>query len=183
MSYITDLISNLGITTTPQQRYVAILDQNYNQILDRVQIVDVKVKQDKLSMQHTIETGSIITDYTIIRPVEIDVSIIINTLDYQDIYFQIYGYYTNSTLLSIQTKTAIYDNQFIVSMPHVENAEMYNAIAMVLRFQQAQIVQAQTNVTPKYASNSDTVNRGEQQSTSANTQQTSNATTAVTNSL
>lgn len=175
MQYFTDLISNLGIVSTQQQRYIAILDQDYNKLLDQIIILDVKVKQDKLAMQHTIETGSVITDYTVLRPVEIDISILINTPDYQDIYFQILGYYENSTLLTIQTKTAIYENQFLTSIPHVENAEMYNAFAMVLKFQQAQIVQATYNVSPKYPSNSQIVNRGTQQATAANDQQTINA--------
>ena len=171
MSYLTDLISNLGFTATPQTRSVRILDQDYNFILPQVNMIDVRVKQDKQAMQHTIEDGSIITDYTIVRPTEIDLIIVLNTSDYQDVYFTILGYYENSTLLTIQTKTAIYDNQFLVSMPHTETAEMYNAIGMILRFQQAIIVKAQYNVTPKYPSNSTTVNRGQQQGTSANDQQ------------
>lgn len=182
MSYITDLISNVGITSSPDNRYIAILDQDYNKILPEAQILDARVKPNKQSMDHTVEDGSTITDYVIVRPLEIDIVVLINSRNYQDVYFQIMQLYDKSTLLQIQTKTAVYDNQFIQDMPHTETAEMYDAIAMILRFKQAQIVAAKFNVAPKSASNTSTVNRGQQQGVEANVQQTNDASDSFANS-
>lgn len=175
MSYITDLISNLGIIETRQQRYVAILDQNYNQILPQVKFIDVRVIEGSTPFQHTIESGSKITDYVITNPLELNVIAIVSSIDYPDVYFSLRALKENKTLLSVQSMVAIYENQFLVDVPHTENSEIIGGIGLVLHFQQAIIVTAQFNPAPKYPSNSDTVNRGQQSGTDANDQQTFSA--------
>lgn len=161
------------------QANVAIFDEDFKQILTTVNIVDVKVQEDARNMEHPVEDGTIITDHRIILPVEIDLTLILNTTDYPSVYSQIQGLYYGGVLLTIQTRTTIYENQMITSLPHSETSELYSGVALSLSLRQVLIVSAQYNITPKYPSDSNTVERGTQQGTTANQNQTVKATSGL----
>ena len=66
----------------------------------------------------------------------------------------------------MQTKTDTYRNQVLWSMPHEESTDSYNTVKMLLRFREAEFAPVpQYAVTPANPSYTDTVPRGEQQST------------------
>lgn len=163
MSIIDDLLPNLAIDQ------VAVFDQNFNQVFPEARPIKAVVKEQSKLMEHPIETGAIITDHRVILPVEIELSLILQSPDYENVYKTIRSYYMNATLLTVQTKSGIYDNQVIASMPHEEDPAQYNALIIALSLKQIQIVSAQFGVTPKKPSNSTTVKRGTQQGTTAPT--------------
>lgn len=155
---------------------VAIFDKDYNQLFKNAKSIKVTVKENSKLMEHPIETGAIITDHRIIMPVEIEMSLILVSADYTDVYKSIRQYYFNATLLTIQTRSAIYTNQIIEALPHEEDPNMYDALTIALSLKQVIYVSAQYAPAPKYPSNSSTVDRGTQQGKAANAQQTSVAT-------
>lgn len=153
--------------------YVAIFTQDYTQIFREARAIKAVVKEQAKVMEHPVESGAIITDHRVILPVEIDLSLILATADYQNVYKAIRQYYFNATLLIVQTRSGIYENQLISSLPHEEDPSMFDALAIALSLKQVQFVTAQYGVVPKYPSNSTTVDRGTQQGTSITpTQQT-----------
>ncbi len=165
---------------------VAFFDQDYNQILIGANIVDVRVQEDARAMEHPVEDGTIITDHRIILPVEIDVTLILNgnsisstTNSFTGVYAEIENLFNSATLITVQTRTSIYQNQMITSLPHSETSELYSGVALSLNLRQVLIVSAQYNITPKYPSNSNTVQRGTQQGTTANATQTTKATSGL----
>ena len=76
---------------------------------------------------------------------------------------------------SLQTISYIYLNQLINSMPHEEDPTIYDTITIALSLKEVQMVTAQFTTTPRNQKNSSTVNRGNQQGTTANPKQTGSA--------
>ena len=145
--------------------YVAIFDQDYNQLFRSARAIKAVVKEQSKVMEHPVESGAIITDHRIIMPVEINLSLILASEDYQSVYKAIRQYYLNATLLIIQTRAGIYENQLIAAIPHEEDPTMFDALTIALSLKQVFFVTAQFGVVPKRPSNTTTVNRGVQQGT------------------
>ena len=158
--------------------YVAIFDQNFNQLFINAKAIKAVIKEQAKVMEHPVETGAIITDHRIILPVEIDLSLILASQDYQDVYKAIRQYYYQATLLIVQTRSGIYENQLISALPHEEDPAMYNALTVALSLRQVLFVTAQYGIVPRYPSNSTTAQRGTQLGTLANVQKTTLAASA-----
>ena len=163
---------NLLTTLLPSAAidYVAVFTQDFQQIFMEARAIKAVVKEQAKLMEHPVESGAIITDHRIILPVEIDLSLILQSPDYQNVYKAIRQYYLNGTLLVVQTRSGIYENQLISGMPHEEDPTQYDALAIALSLKQVQFVTAQFGVVPKNPKNSTTVNRGTQQPTTPSTQ-------------
>lgn len=144
---------------------VAVFTQDFVQIFSKARSIKASVREHAKLMEHPVESGTLITDHRIILQVEIELSLILSSVDYQDVYKSIRQYYLNSTFLVVQTKAAIYTNQIIESMPHEENPENYNALIVALKLKQVQIVTSQSGILPKNPANATTVDRGIQQGT------------------
>ena len=142
---------------------VAIFTQDFVQVFASARPLKAVVKEEAKVMEHPIETGGTIVDHRIVLPVEIDLSLVINANDYQDTYAQIKEYYLNSTLLVVQTRSGVYQNQIISSMPHEEDPSQYDVLSVALSFKQIQFVTAKFAASPRNASNKKTVDRGVQQ--------------------
>lgn len=158
MSFVRNLLPFF-----PTADSVAVYDQDFNQLFPQARMLKANVKEDSKQMEHPVETGATITDHRIILPTEIELSIIIPSRDYPDVYKAIKSYWLNATLLVVQTRTDVYPNQFIGSLPHEEDPALYNTITIALKLKQILFVTAQYNVVPKSQKNSTTVNRGTQQ--------------------
>lgn len=146
---------------------VAVFDQNYNQVFRKARSIKAVVKEQAKLMTHPVETGAIITDHRVVLPVEIDLSMILQAPDYQDVYRAVRSYYLNGTLLVVQTRAGIYENQIISAMPHQEDPDQYNALTLALSLRQVQFVTAQYAVIPRDTTNASTVKRGVQQGTTS----------------
>lgn len=150
---------------------VAVFDQDFNQIFKEARAIKAVVKEQAKVMEHPIETGAVITDHRVILPVEIELSLILKPANYQDTYKVIRSYYLNSTLLVVQTKTAIYENQLISAIPHEETPDLYDAIALTLSLRQALFVTPAGGISPENPTDTTTVDRGQQGISSANATQ------------
>ncbi len=168
------MASNILSTLLPSYAvdYVAVFDQDYNQVFRTAKAIKAVVKEHAKVMEHPVETGAIITDHRIILPVEIQLSLILTSEDYQDVYKVIRQFYLNGTLLVVQTKSGIYDNQLIQSMPHEEDPTQYDILTLALTLKQVQFVTAQFVIAPKQPKNNTTIKRGSQNSSPANKEQT-----------
>lgn len=158
------------------QDSVAIFDQNFNQLFRQARTIKATVKEQSKVMQHPVETGAIISDHVIILPVEIDLSLILSSIDYQEVYRNIRQYYLNSTLLVVQTKSGIYTNQLISSLPHEEDPSQYDALSVALSLRQVIIVTAKYGIAPKSKKHTSRSNRGTQQAKPASKETTTLAT-------
>lgn len=155
--------------------YVAIFDQNFNQLFQQARAIKAVVKEQAKVMEHPVETGAVITDHRVILPVEIDLSLILASDNYQDVYKALRQFYLQGTLLVIQTRASIYENQLITAMPHEEDPSLFNALTIALSLKQVQFVTAQFGIVPKFPSNSTTVAKGTQQGSPAPVDQSASA--------
>lgn len=153
--------------------YVAVFTQDFTQIFRNARAIKAVIKEQSKVMEHPVESGIVITDHRIILPIDIELSLILSKADYQDVYESIRGYYNQGTLLVVQTRSGVYQNMLIQAMPHEENPDMYDALALALTLKQVLFAIAQYGVVPKYAKNSTTVPKGTQAATPATTSQTS----------
>ena len=151
---------------------VAIFTQDFQQLFKNARAIKAVVKEEAKVMEHPIETGATIVDHRIILPTEINLSLILSSSDYQNVYNQIREYYFNSTLIIVQTRSGTYTNNIIQSMPHEEDPTQYDVLTLALSLKQVQFAVAQYGTTPKNPQNVNTANRGSQQGTPANSAQT-----------
>lgn len=152
---------------TASSDVVGVFNQNFNQVFERARPLKATIKEEAKVFEHPIETGATITDFRIIQPIEIELSLILQSEDYRDVYQQIRQLFLNGELLVVQTKSGVYENQLIQAMPHEEDPGQYDAIILALKLKQAQFVTPQFSTLPvrqvRNPANSSTVPRGEQQ--------------------
>src|SRR5665213_234892 len=126
---------------------VFVTDQKGNEVFPQAQSLKVEVKPESMPMEHPVESGATITDHRIIKPIEIEMSMVLSSEDYQDVYKQIVTNYTNATLLIVHCRAGIFPNQLIQGIPHTEDSDQYDAIVLTLKLKQVLIA-----VTPSASS-------------------------------
>jgi hypothetical protein len=139
---------------------VAVYTQDFIQVFQQARAIKVVVKPDKKPMEHPLETGATTTDHVIITPAEIELSLLLNSSNYRDVYKVIKQFWLNSTLLVVQTKVDVFPNFYILSIPHEENPEQYDAIVVAMTLKQVQFATTAFSLVPKNPSNSTVVDRG-----------------------
>ena len=157
LNIINNLLPSASVDT------VAIFDKSYNELFSQAKSIKAVIKEQSKLMEHPIESGAIITDHRIILPIEIDLSLILASSDYQDVYKSIRSYFFQATLLIVQTRSGIYQHQIISALPHEEDPSMYDALTIALSLKQVVYVSAQYTNVPKSQTNTSTVDRGQQQ--------------------
>lgn len=155
------------------QDTVAVFTQDFTQIFRNARAIKAVVKEQAKVMEHPVESGAIITDHRIILPTEIELSLILTPATYRETYDQINQYYLEGTLLIVQTRSGIYVNQLIHSMPHEEDTNLFNTITLALGLKEVQFVTAKYTTTPRNPKNGNTKQRGAQQATPATGPQSS----------
>jgi hypothetical protein len=147
---------------------VGVFDNtDYSQLFASARPVKLNVTETRKVMQHPIESGSLIQDFAITMPVEIELSMLLPGDDGIEAYKQIRTYFLTGQLVTILTRTGSYQNMLIESMPHEESADMFDAVPLAIKLREVQtvLVQYQQLTTSQVQSPSDssTVDTGTQQ--------------------
>lgn len=147
---------------------VAILDNStFSQIFPTARPVKATLSRTRKVMDHPIEDGSVISDFAVTDPLEVELSLILNGTDYTQVYRQIHQYFLTSTLICLQLRAATYPNLIIAGMPHEESADMMDAIPLALKLRRVTMItvqyQALTSSQVAAPADQSTVNVGTQQ--------------------
>ncbi|EPO2591128.1 phage baseplate protein [Escherichia albertii] len=146
---------------------VAVLDSSFRQVFPDGRPIKASVKEEAKAMQHPIETGASVVDHRVIQPVEINISIILPSGIYRDVYQQIRQIWLRGDLLSVQTKTGTYQNMMISGIPHEETTDINDAIPMELALVELKIAEtkfaAGASGSPSSPRDGPTNGRGQQQ--------------------
>lgn len=126
---------------------VGIFDSNYKQLFPDAQIVKIDPRRTSKMMEHPIESGSIITDFKVINPTIINVSMMITSKNYKSVYASIENAYKNSTSLIVQTNARVFKNIVISDMPHSEDPDHYNSLMMALSLKEVFTVSTKAIIT------------------------------------
>lgn len=132
---------------------VFVTMQDGTEVFPQAKILKAAISPESRPMEHPVESGATITDHRIILPTEIELSLVLSTENYRDIYKQIATLYAQGTILTVQCRAGTFTNQLIQSIPHTEDAEQYNAIIMSLKLKQVLIA-----ITPSTSTVSPGVN-------------------------
>jgi hypothetical protein len=108
----------------------------FGQMFVHARPMKATIRETSRTMDHPVETGSILSDHHIINPVEIDIPLIISSQHYAQTFSQIRQAFINATALSVKTRVGIYSDMIIADMPHEEEPEMYDVITVGLRLKQ-----------------------------------------------
>jgi len=143
---------------------VAVLDSDLNQVFELARPVKALVKEESKAMDHPLETGATIIDHRIILPVEIELSFVLNSEEFAEVYQQVRTFFLNAELFTIQTRTGSYPSMLIAGMPHDETPDMADATTLAVSFKEAQFVEPEfSDLKVAQPAASNTVKRGEQQ--------------------
>ena len=151
---------------TPAIDVIAVLDKDLNQVFPDARPIKATIKEDAKVMEHPLETGATVVDHRVIMPTEIELSCVLASEEYADVYQQIREIWKRGDTLNVQTRVDSYPSMIISGMPHEEASEMLDGITLAVMLREVRYVDVQfterkiaVNTTPK---NSKTKDRGEQ---------------------
>lgn len=142
---------------------VAVFDVDFNQVFPDSQPIKASIKENSTFFKHPLETSVVRTDHIIFNPIELSLSVILSGNEYRDTYQQIKQIYQSQTELIVQTKTTTYEKMFIQSIPHEETPDSFDAVVMNIQLIETLIAETLVTFQPARDIDSNTRNRGQQQ--------------------
>lgn len=135
---ITDAILGLNlISGTLNSDVVAVLDQEtFKQIFQEARPVKAFIRETSKVMEHPLESGAMIADHKIIDPRTLELLLIVSSEDFTGAFQQIRNAWLNSTLLTVQTKAAVYQNMIIQNLPREEDPEKFDITVISLQLKE-----------------------------------------------
>ena len=186
---LTDILSgavNLArslITPSKAVDVVAITGAGFLPLFSAARPLTASVYEFADVMEHPLETGSVIADHIVFKPIEIELPLLcVGEVAYRSTYAAIRTVYAAGTLLTIRTRTGSYPNMVITDLPHDETPSEFNAISIRLRLREARFVTPATGLASDQVANqsqTSTQNRGAQQTTAANASTTAQVTSTA----
>lgn len=140
----------------------AVYDSKFNPMFATATSMRVQMTEDAKVMTHPLENGSQITDHIVINPIKLDLVMILPVDEYKNVYQAIRTAFRTGKLFTVVTKTGTYPSMLLSGIPHEENPDMMNRVAMNLQFDEAKFVAVTYTPGPRKSSNKTTVKRGEQ---------------------
>ena len=122
--------------------------KSYAQLFKAARAVKANVLESSKLMDHPKENGSLVTDFRIIRPAEIELGVICTGASYKDVFKEIKYTFTNAIICTVTTRADAYMNMVIESMPHDETPDMADVIMVPLRMREVQEFASQYQALP-----------------------------------
>lgn len=156
--------ANAYQSTKASQDVVGVFD-GYDQVFRSARPMSASVREEAKLMEHPLESGATVTDHMVIQPVAIELSMMLEPETYRDTYKEIKTLFLAGKILKVQTKTDSYENQIIEALPHEEDPEIFDTIALTLRLKEITIITAEFKAVYKAqrSGQSNTTSRGEVQ--------------------
>ncbi len=145
---------------------VGVYDDSFAQMFQQARPLKASIVRGTRIFTHPLEDGAMVSDHKVFDPVSIELSLVIVADDYKAVYQQIKTAYMSNSLLRVQTRADVFERMTIESMPHEEDADMFDAIPVALKMKEVQLVRAQFQALPpravSKAGDQSTNKRGEQ---------------------
>jgi len=164
---------NNTVLSSASQDVVGVFDQKtFNQVFTDARPMKAKVNETASVMSHPVEDGTSVTDHKVINPVDIELSMIIDSSDYRSVYKTIKQHFIKSTLLVVQTRTDVYRSMIISAMPHDEDPAIFDSVTIAVKLAEVKFAtftrgRVPTVSKPKDDKNSKTQDTGKKQPTEA----------------
>lgn len=128
---------------------VRITNADGQALFPEARIMRATVREEAVFFEHDLEDGSKVADYRILKPVEIQLAVIITGDAYGSAYNALREGFHNGTAYVVQTKTGSYANQYLQAMPHEETPEAGDSIAIALNFRETRFFTADIQALPR----------------------------------
>lgn len=92
------------------------------QVFASARPLNASVYEAAKAMSHPLENGSSVVDHLVYDPIEIDFSLRV-TGDVAAVLAEVRDLFRAGTLLTVQTRSGTYDDQFITALPTDERGE------------------------------------------------------------
>lgn len=152
------------MTATKAVDVVGVYDVDFNQVFPDARPLKASISDEALFFKHPLESSATRTDHIIFQPVKITMSVLMSGEDYKSVYQQIKQIYRSQTQLIVQTKTDTYEDVYIQSIPHEESSANFDSVIMNLILEETKLAVTVITFAPESLSDSDTKNRGQQES-------------------
>lgn len=152
------------------QDVVGVFTQEFKQVFRNARPLKISPKPTNKAMEHPLETGASTVDHVITNPVKVELSLLFNARTCKTDYAEIAQLSQNRTLLIVQCRATQFNNMFIESMPHTEDADIFGTFTMALVLSQAFFVTPQFG-TVRNPTNTNTQARGNVQGNDATPEQ------------
>ncbi len=138
-SLISDVILGLNLLTgSLSADVVAVLDQeSFQQVFPEARPLIVYPRETSRIMTHPLESGAMVADHKVIDPKTIELILLISSENFASAFQQVRSAYLNSTLLTVQTKAAVYQNMVIKSLPREETPDKSDITTISLQMEEA----------------------------------------------
>lgn len=161
-----------GVITSTQD-LVAILDEkSLRQVFAAAHPMRVGVRESAKLTQFPVEDGTTRSDHLVRLPNEVTIDFLL-TDDTRNAFSELRSAFQQRTLLSVQTKVALYFSLLITAMPHDETPDGGESITVPITMQEWVTVEPEYgDLPPSKVANkaqSSTVARGQQQTTATPT--------------
>lgn len=134
------------LTKTPADVVKVALDSDPSaQVFTAARAMKVNLMPSSKLMDHPIEDGSLVTDFRIVNPKELELSVICTGKNWKTVYNQINTGYLNGELYTITTKSGVYPHMMMQAIPHDEVPDMFDVLAVSIKFREVML--AVTNYT------------------------------------
>lgn len=146
---------------------LAVLDADFQQVFPDARPIKATIREEAKLMEHPVETGSTVVDHRIIHPKVIELSCLLTSEEFADVYQEIKNIWLNGDTLTVQTRTDSYENMVIASIPHEESGDMTDGVTLAISLTEVKYItpeftERKIPVVAAAPKNSKTVNRGEQ---------------------
>lgn len=142
---------------------IGVYDSNFTPLFVDANYIKASVSDTSQLFTHPLEKGSTIADYKIDNPIEINLQIMLLGSSYKNTYKALKKIKTDSTALTIQTRTDVYNNMYVIALPYEEDNTISEGIKLVVGLEQATFENpnaTRTEIDPRYARDSKTIEKG-----------------------
>jgi len=177
----------LQISNSYVDDIVSVFDVYGEQVFDLARPIKATVREEAKLMEHPVENGTTITDHRVILPVEVELSLMLTSEEFADVYQTIRKLFHASAKLTVQTMVGTYGNLIIQKMPHDESPDVANGVTLALTLKEVKIVEAQVGPLPpdavKHSQHASTTQRGQQSEKTTPGTKTSTVKSAVNSAV
>lgn len=154
---------------TNEQDAVAILNsETFEVLFAEANPMRVTVRETSKLTTWTVEDGTQRTDHRVVDAIEIDIPFML-TDDTRNLFEQMRQSFLNGDLLIVQTKARSYPDMMIYEIPHEETPDMGVSLPVAVKLREIRVITPEFGKLPprkvKKKSQSDTVSKGQQQTT------------------
>lgn len=125
-----------------RNKSIAIYGEGGGEILSNASIVSCSVNDSSKLMEHPVESGAVISDYKVFNPITASLVVALTESGYATEFSEIYSSYKNCEYITLQTKTNVYSNLQIVSLPHEATFKTVSRPTITINLKEALVVEA-----------------------------------------